>query len=355
MTNQPFEKIDQELLNILQKEFPLVERPFLTIANSLNITEAEVIKRVGKLKGTVIRQISAIFDTKNLGYKSSLVAAKVNPNVIDKVAKVINQHPGVTHNYQRNHEFNLWFTLAVPPDSRLGLEKTVEVLGELAGVKTIRLLPTLKVYKIGVQLDMTGEHISDKMKNQYYSEKSRKKVSIPLSKEDIATIKILQRDILLEPRPFDKLAKGIGISVEDLLNKTKAFKENGIMRRFAAVLYHREAGFNGNGMGAWSVPEGQQEEIGCKMASYQAVSHCYLRPTYPDWPYNIFTMVHAKDDKQVEEIFKIIEKETGIKDKFILYSIKEFKKTRLQYFDSSIHTWEQEIIDSLENVSKVEI
>ena len=87
------------------------------------------------------------------------------------------------------------------------------------------------------------------------------------------------------------------------------------------------------------------------MSSYQAVSHCYLRPTYPDWPYNIFTMVHAKNDQQVEEIVKVIEMETGVKDRFVLYSIKEYKKIRLQYFDSSIHKWEQEVIDSLERIN----
>ncbi|MGD9677373.1 MAG: AsnC family transcriptional regulator [Vulcanibacillus sp.] len=347
MINATLEKIDQELLNILQREFPLVERPYLTIGNLLKISESEVINRIEKLKGTVIRQISAIFDTKSLGYESSLVAANVNPNLIDKVASIINQHPGVTHNYQRNHEYNLWFTIAVPPDSLLGLEKTVNILGKLAGVNSVRLLPTLKVYKIGVQLDMTGEKTSEKTNTQYYSENSRKKVTYKLDGEDIEIIKLLQKDFLIVPRPFDNLANEVGLSVEELLNKTRIYKENGLMRRLAAVLYHREAGFNGNGMGAWSVQEDQQEEIALKMSSYQAVSHCYLRPTYPDWPYNIFTMVHAKDNQQVEEIIKNIEMETGIKDRFVLYSIKEYKKTRLLYFDSGIDIWERELISSL--------
>lgn len=347
MTNQPFDKIDRELLNILQKDFPLEERPFFAIANLLNISESEVITRTKKLKGKVIRQISAIFDTKSLGYKSSLVAAKVDPDIIDKAADIINQHPGVTHNYQRNHEFNLWFTIAVPPDSRLGLERTIEILGQLAGVNSIRALPTLRVYKIGVQLDMTGKNIKEKTNRQYYSEENRKYASTSLSEEYITIIKKLQMDLPIVPNPFDNIAAEVGITVGELLEKTISLKEDGLMRRFAAVLYHRRAGFSSNGMGAWKVPEEILDEIGIKMASYRAVSHCYLRPTYEDWPYNIFTMIHGEDKKQVEEIFKIIEKDTGIKNRFILYSTKEYKKTRLQYFDSNIHEWEKQTIDNL--------
>ncbi len=351
MTNQPFDKIDRELLNILQKDFPLEERPFCAIANLLNISENEVITRTKKLKGNVIRQISAIFDTKSLGYSSSLVAAKVDVDLIDEAADIINKHPGVTHNYQRNHEFNLWFTIAVPSDSRLGLERTIEVLGRIAGVNSIRALPTLKVYKIGVQLDMTGKNIKEKMSRQYYNEESRRNTSASLSEDYIEIIKKLQMDLPIVPNPFDSIATEIGISVGDLLEKSISLKEDGVMRRFAAVLYHRRAGFSSNGMGAWNVPEDVLDEIGTKMASYSAVSHCYLRPTYEDWPYNIFTMVHGKDEKQVEEIFKIIENDTGIKDRFILYSTKEYKKTRLQYFDSNIHKWEKHIIDNLNIVT----
>ncbi|OEF98070.1 AsnC family transcriptional regulator [Vulcanibacillus modesticaldus] len=338
------DKINQELLNLIQKDFPLVERPFLEIANRLNISEAEVINRIKELKGNVIRQISAIFDTKSLGYKSSLVAAKVNPESIDKAAEIVNQHPGVSHNYKRNHEFNLWFTIAVPPNSRLGLEKTVEILGKLAGVESIRLLPTLKLFKIGVQLDMTGKDTKRKVESQFYNEKKREESSIQLTDKEIAIIRVLQKDLAIISRPFSDLANEAGVTVQELLDKANAFKQRGIMRRFAAVLSHRKAGFKANGMGVWKVPKEKQEEIGAKMAAYQAVSHCYLRPTYPDWPYNIFTMVHGRSVEEVEDIFRMIEEDTGITERFVLYSTKEYKKTRVQYFTPEVERWEEQFL-----------
>ena len=348
MDIQSMDKINQELLNMIQSDFPLEERPFFVLGNRLNITEQEVIERLNILKGEVIRQISAIFDTKSLGYKSSLVAAKIEPNRIDEAAEIINQHPGVSHNYKRNHQYNLWFTIAVPPNSRLGLEKTVEILGQMAGAVEIRLLPTLKLFKIGVQLDVTGKTTKSKSETtDAFSERKQRKTVEPLTDQEIKIIRALQRDIAIIPEPFAEIAKDANVTVSELLDYASAFKEKGQMRRFAAVLHHRKAGFKANGMGVWRVPEEMQVEIGEKMASYQAVSHCYLRPIYPDWPYNVFTMVHGRDEEEVEEILQMIEKETGITDRFVLYSTKEYKKIRVKYFTHEMIDWEEKVIKEL--------
>ena len=115
-----------------------------------------VIERVQALRSSVVRQVSAIFDTRRLGYKGMLVAARTAPERQDMAAAVFSAHPGVTHNYEREHDFNLWFTLTVGPDSRIGLERSVELLGELAGVESIRPMPALRFFKIGVDLDVKG-------------------------------------------------------------------------------------------------------------------------------------------------------------------------------------------------------
>jgi DNA-binding Lrp family transcriptional regulator len=347
MAIETMDTLDKEILNELQSGLDLVARPFQALADKVGSTEAEVMERIKAMKGDPIRQISAIFDTRTLGYKSSLVAAKIRPEHLDDAAEVINQHPGVSHNYKRNHAYNLWFTIAVPPNSRIGLERTVEILGQLAEVDVIRLMPTLKLYKIGVQLDMTGQDASNAKAKPTYTEADRVVAVKEVTERDILMIRELQKDLPIVTRPFDEWAANIGISTEELLAGAEQFLERKQMRRFSAVLHHRKAGFRFNGMGVWAVPHEKADEIGPIMASFKAVSHCYLRPTYPDWPYSVFTMVHGRSKEECEEILQAIEDETGIKERDTLYSTKEYKKTRVEYFTPEMEEWEDNIIRQL--------
>jgi len=342
------DELDKEILDIVQKEIPLVPEPFKVMAEKIGTTEEVLLERLNNMKGNEIRQMSAIFDTKALGYKSSLVAARIAPEKLDEMAKVFNQHPGITHNYKRNHDFNLWFTIAVPPNSRFGLEKSVEILGEMAQVESIRLLPTLKLYKIGVQLDVKKESEANEKAAPNYTEEMRlEAMKKGLNDLDIKVIRELQKDLEIVSRPFDQWAANIGMTTEQLLAHAEDFVERGQMRRFSAVLNHRKAGFRANGMGVWHVPEEKADEIGMKMGSFRAVSHCYLRPIYPDWRYNIFTMVHGRDMEECEQILQAIEDETGITDRITLYSTKEYKKTRVSYFTPEIYEWEDEVAQRL--------
>lgn len=340
--------LDKEILDIVQKEIPLVAEPFKALAEKIGTTEEILLERMNNMKGNEIRQISAIFDTKALGYKSSLVAARIAPERLDEMAKVFNEHPGITHNYKRNHDFNLWFTIAVPPNSRFGLEKTVDILGELTQAESIRMLPTLKLYKIGVQLDVKKESGANAKAAPIYTEEMRQEaMKKELTELDIKVIRELQKDLEIVARPFDQWAANIGMSTEELLAHAQNFVERGQMRRFSAVLNHRKAGFRANGMGVWHVPEEKADEIGMKMGSFRAVSHCYLRPIYPDWKYNIFTMVHGRDMDECEQILQAIEDETGITDRITLYSTKEYKKTRVSYFTPEIYEWEDAVAKRL--------
>ena len=202
--------VDKDILNLIQKEFPLEREPFAAIGRQIGIGGGEVIRRIEALKrGKVIRQISAIFDTRVLGYESSLVAARIPPQQLNEGAKAINSHPGVSHNYERNNEFNLWYTVAVPPDSRLGLEDTVDVLHRISGSEKTRVLPTLKLFKIGVTLDMK-EGATAKKEAPQYGETDRQEADRNISEEDKAAIRALQEDIPLTPRPFDLWGKESG-------------------------------------------------------------------------------------------------------------------------------------------------
>ena len=335
------EKIDNELLNILQSDFPLTDRPFSDLGEMLSISEEEVITRIKKLKNIkFIRQISAIFDTRSMKYKSTLVAMAFDDDKLDKAAYIINSHPGVTHNYKRNHFYNIWFTLAVPPDSGLGLESTVDLLGKLSNSQSTRILPTLKLFKIGVKLDMTGKDSLFSGDEDFYSEKNISR-DYKFTEEDISVIKEVQEDLSLVPRPFGEIGRRLNMSSEDVTNCLKRFNKAGIMRRVAAILHHRKAGFRANAMGVWKVPEDMIEQIALRMASFKSVSHCYSRPTYPDWPYSLFTMIHGRSAKDCNSLIKKLSELTGINEYDTLYSSKEYKKTRLKYFSNDYKIWEQ--------------
>lgn len=343
------EKQDAQLLTALQTEIPLVHRPFAHIAKQLNLSEEEVLSRTQTLKQSrIIRQISAIFDSKALGYQSTLVAAKVAPEHLDHAVAIINAHPGVSHNYLRNHAFNLWYTLAVPPapDSKLGLEKTLDILHRDSRAISTRMLPTLRLFKIGVKFDLGAGSESpdllalpDPRSAPAFTQQDRD-ASTPTTLADKRFIRILQQDLPLETTPFHTWAAHAGVSVDTLLAAAGQFLANKQMRRFSAVLRHREAGFSANAMGVWAVPPDQVESFGTTAAGFAAVSHCYLRKSYPDWPYTMFTMVHAPTQSQCEQALGAISQATGITDYSALYSSKEFKKVRVKYFLDDIPQWE---------------
>ena len=326
-----------ELLYKMQNSFPMSQKPFHDIAEEMDADPQEIIKLVQELKDEkIIRQTSAIFDTKRLGYKSSLVAFKVPEDKIDKAAEIINAHPGVSHNYLRNHDYNIWFTMAVSPDSRLGLEKTIEKLAELTEAEDYIILPTLKMFKISVKMDTTGKRPKkEKVKKAAHKD-------IELTQKHIDVIKELQKDIEVTEEPFKKSVDKLNMDYDEFFDIARELKESGVMRRFATILNHRKAGFGANAMSVWSVPKEKGEEIGRQLAGFSAVSHCYLRPSYPNWPYNLFAMVHAKTQEECDSLIEEMAKETGLSEYGKLYSTVEFKKQRLVYFDDAFEKWEEE-------------
>ncbi len=327
----------QEILSRIQKKFPLEAKPFKVIADELNMSEDEVLSILQEeKKNNIIRQTSAIFDTKRLGYSSSLVAFKIAPEKIDDAVKIINAHPGISHNYERNHDFNIWFTLAVAPDSKLGLEKTLEILSELTQAEDYIMLPTLKLFKISVKLNTTGK---DDKKEKVKKVKHKEIELTPLHHK---IIQKAQYDIEITSEPFKKIIDELEIDYETFFSILKELQEAGIMRRFASILNHRKAGFNANAMVVWDVDENNGEEIGEKAAAFSAVSHCYLRPKYENWPYNLFTMVHGKTTEETNSIIEEMSQEINAKAHMPLYSSREFKKVRIEYFTPAFEAWENQ-------------
>jgi DNA-binding Lrp family transcriptional regulator len=335
----PLDDVDRKLLNLMQGSFPIAPRPYQHVASLAAIPAQEAMDRVQRLLDKrIIRQVTPIFDTRALGYSSMLVAAKVDPEHPHRAAKVINEHPGVSHNYLRNHEFNLWFTLATEPDSKLGLDGTLDALAREAGAASVRQLPTLKLFKIRMDLEMEGD-------TRALSSAAEVKEPVELEPQpyddfDIAVIRALQGDMPVIEEPYAPAAARLGLAQERLLDHLAGMQERGLLRRVAAILYHRRAGFSANGMGVWKVPDEQIFEIGCRMAAVRGVSHCYQRPTYADWPYSVFTMAHGRSKDECDAVLDAIAEMTGIEERATLYSSTEFKKIRLLYFTDEFKAWE---------------
>jgi DNA-binding Lrp family transcriptional regulator len=339
----PLDETDKHLMNLLQSSFPLDPRPFDLVASEAELDPGEVKARTQRLLDErIIREITPIFDTRALGYSSMLVAAKVDSENPHRAAQIINEHPGVSHNYLRTHEFNLWFTIATPPDSELGLEGTLEVLQRMTGAESIRQLPTLQLFKINMNLEMEGgtEELSATAEAAPPRELERQ----PYDETDVAVIRALQGPMEVTDRPYDAAAAEVGMSTDQLLTHLAGMVDRKILRRVAAILYHRRAGFSANGMGVWRVAEEKIMEVGARMAAVRGISHCYQRPTYPDWPYSVFTMAHGRSKEECDAVLDGIADEHDLHgaDRAVLYSSTEFKKVRLHYFTDDYARWEAE-------------
>jgi siroheme decarboxylase len=339
----PLDDTDKRVMNLLQSSFPLAAEPFALVAGEAELDVDELMARTQRLLDErIIREITPIFDTRALGYSSMLVAAKVDADNPHRAAKIINSHPGVSHNYLRTHEFNLWFTIATPPDSELGLDGTLDVLQRLTGAESIRQLPTLTLFKINMNLEM--EQGTEALAASIDAAPPRELEAQPYDDADVAVIRALQGPMAVVDRPYDEAASAVGMGTDEFLEHLRAMVDRRLLRRVAAILYHRRAGFSANGMGVWRVPEDQILEVGARMAAVRGISHCYQRPTYEDWPYSVFTMAHGRSKEECDAILDSIADEHDLHgpDRAVLYSSTEFKKIRLHYFTEDYAAWERE-------------
>jgi DNA-binding Lrp family transcriptional regulator len=339
----PLDETDKRLMNLLQSSFPLDPEPFALVASEAELELDDVLARTQRLLDErIIREITPIFDTRALGYESMLVAAKVDGEHPHRAAQIVNSHPGVSHNYLRTHDFNLWFTIATPPDSELGLGGTLEVLMRETGAESMRQLPTLTLFKINMNLEM--EKGTDALSAAIDASPPRELEAQPYDERDVAVIRALQGPMEAVERPYDAAAAELGMTTEELLAHLGGMVERKLLRRVAAILYHRRAGFSANGMGVWKVPEEEIMATGSRMASFRGISHCYQRPTYEDWPYSVFTMAHGRSKEECDAVLDSIAEDCGMGPdaRATLYSSTEFKKIRLHYFTDEYARWEAE-------------
>ncbi len=322
------DSIDKKLLNLVQAEFPLTKEPYANLGLQLGIDRDEVIYRIEQLKARgSIRQISPVLDARSLGYQTTLIAMRVGENQLDRMERLISKHQGVSHGYERDHYFNLWFTLAVP--SGVDMESELEQLTSPIGAEAVFALPAVKVFKIGAYFDMYGEGLS--MADTMIRPSGILPQKVELSQIDRLIINELQQDLPLVPKPFTVISAQLDMNVEYLLAHCQSLLQRGIMRRFGASINHSRAGFKANAMACWLALPDTVDTAGRKIASLREVSHCYERKTNPLWQYNLFAMIHSHTRKACQEIASKVSHETGLTDYVLLFSTKEFKKARIKY------------------------
>jgi len=328
---------DRLLLEEVQQDFPLVLQPFEAIGKRCGLSEASAIDRIKILSSSgIIRDIAAILDAEKIGYKSTLVAAIVKPELVESLASRINLHPGVSHNYLRDHKYNMWFTLAL--HEREDFQREIESLIGQPDVSYL-ILPAIRKFKVRVGFRLSGSagprsssHSQDKVQFRDETIRDAAAENRPLDELDRKLMVLLQERMKIVPVPWSRVTHVLALSPEELFARIRFLKSIGAIRRISGVLRHRRIGFAANGMACFRVSEDSIEQAGMRAAEYAEVSHCYQRSTYPDWPYSLFAMVHGKEREETDCIVSDIAGSIGCDDYITLYSSKELKKERVKYF-----------------------
>jgi len=323
--------LSNALAHRVQANVPFTPRPFAQIGDDLGLDESGVIDCLVRWQAEEkLREVSAILEGSALGYDSALVAGKVPETRLDEVAAIVNEHPTVTHNYLRNHAYNLWFTIAVP--SEMGLAATLDRLARLAGVDAFHPLRRTHTFKVGVNFDLVSKQSVTEL------------VALPtVSAVDAGELerrmfRALQTPLPITAQPFAALAKEFDLDERALL-EFGARHLGSAMRRYVATFRHRKLGVRGNGMVVWNVSAGDLPRLGPILAAAPEVSHCYARNAIPGFDYTLYSMIHGPDEAACRRVAGEIASRIGVDDYLILFSSREYKKCRLRYFLPELDAW----------------
>jgi len=319
--------LDFKLVNDWQRDFPLVSRPYAELAHRLGISEAEVISRLRQLaEGGTVSRIGAVFRPHTLGW-STLAAVSVAPARIESVAKSISAYPEVNHNYEREHDFNLWFVATAPTRERV--EEVLGEIGDLAGGPVLDL-PMQEDFHIDLGFDLTGAprpHLDPTRRPH--------EIEFPtLEAADYTLAAALEGGLTPTPRPYAALAARLGWREDAVLARLARLSGLGVIRRFGVVVRHRELGYHANAMVVWDVPDAEITTVGHALAAQRAVTLCYRRPRrLPHWPYNLFSMLHGQDRGAVLEELARLRGELGLEHIVSqpLFSHRRFKQCGARY------------------------
>jgi DNA-binding Lrp family transcriptional regulator len=324
-----FDTTELRLLNDYQHEFPLVRRPFRKIGEHLGISESEVIDRLSHLSDCgAISRVGPVFSPGCIGV-STLAALSVPKEQLETVATWLNAFPEINHNYERDHEYNLWFVATAPNQTRL--DQVLEQISEHVDCPMLTL-PLEERFHIDLGFDLNGSRCR--------RHAGGSNIHIDLNGAQSAIVAALQGGIRLEKEPFAALGAQVRMTEDYVLDQIAGWRKQGVIKRFGVVVRHHELGYRENAMVVWNVPDDRVGEFGKLAAQHACVTLCYRRPRrLPDWPYNLFCMVHGTDRNVVEKQVAELAQATGLEafDTRVLFSLRRFKQHGARYVNEAAH------------------
>ncbi len=320
---QPRQTLEFRLLNEFQRDFPLVPAPFAEIARRLGSDEASVLDTLqGLCRTGAISRIGAVFAPNSVGV-STLAALAVPRERLDEVAAMVSAHPGVNHNYEREHAYNLWFVATAVDASTLAA--LLDEIGTATGCSPIAL-PLLEEFHIDLGFDLLHGG-----KVQQGARRCERRATSAFDRQIIIA---LQPGLPLVTQPFAQLATQIGVQESELVERLTEWIEEGCIKRFGVVVRHHELGYRANAMVVFDVPDDRVSAVGQRLAREAGVTLCYRRQRdLPHWQHNLFCMVHGRSRAEVEPVIERLCRIAGYPCT-ALFSLRRFKQCGATYFDS---------------------
>lgn len=324
--------LDTRLLNEFQRDFPLVDRPFAAIGMRIGETAETVLARYsGLLEAGAISRIGVVFAPHAVG-ASTLAAMAVPSGRVDEVAAIVNAQPETNHNYEREHRLNLWFVLTA--SNQLALDAAIARIERAAGLAVLAL-PLLEEYHIDLGFDLTADpvHGSTKPRKRVFARSGR-----PPTAKARKIVAAVQGGFPIEAEPYETVARRAGCTGAEVRATLAGWLADGVARRIGVVVRHRALGYEANAMMVWDVPDADLPRIAGLLAAHPQTTLCYRRPRRrPDWPYNLFCMMHGRDRNTVLETLE------GLRHRFelvgvpyeVLFSTRCFRQRGARYAEAA--------------------
>jgi DNA-binding Lrp family transcriptional regulator len=321
------DELSRQFINRYQGGFPIEEQPFAKVAAELGTDSASLLALIQKLldDGSLSR-FGPLYDASSMGGSLTLAALSVPAERFDEVTELVNAMPEVAHNYQREHELNMWFVIATETPELL--QQTIAGIEQAANLPVYNF-PKTQTFYLGLwlMLDEAGNVTTKPVPGPL------KQGGMVIDELDRCIVQATQQGLALLTAPYTEVASDCDCDTQTVLQRMRRMLERGVIRRIGAIPNHYRLGLSANGMSVWNVDDDNLPELGARVGRLEFVSHCYERPRHlPLWPYNLFAMVHGHDRAEVMSKIDQIDELMGTSNRQhdVLFSTRILKKTGLR-------------------------